>query len=109
LGIPESFLPFRPAAETWLSITCQVIQAEGIISYCPPQAAFYVFPRVLTGLKDDRKFAFDLLDAKHILLVAGSGFDWPAPDHFRLVLLPDADKIYRAILEIGEFLKTYRQ
>ncbi len=85
------------------------LQAEGLISYCPPQAAFYVFPKVLTGLKDDKKFAFDLLDAKHILLVAGSGFDWPAPDHFRLVLLPEAQKIYDAVLEIGDFLKTYRQ
>ena len=85
------------------------LQAEGLVSYCPPQAAFYVFPKVLTGLKDDKKFAFDVLAAKHILLVAGSGFDWPAPDHFRLVLLPEAQKIYDAILEIGDFLKTYKQ
>jgi len=85
------------------------LQDEGLVSYCPPQAAFYVFPKVLTGLKDDKKFAFDVLAAKHILIVAGSGFDWPVPDHFRLVLLPEAHKIYDAILDIGDFLKTYKQ
>ena len=46
---------------------------------------------------------------KHILLVAGSGFDWPEPDHFRLVLLPEAQKLKKAIEDIGDFLSTYHQ
>ncbi len=83
---------------------------RGLVSYRKPHAAFYVFPKLLGGrVKNDKQFAFDVLAAKHILLVAGSGFDWPTPDHFRLVLLPEADKIYQAILDIGDFLETYQQ
>ena len=72
---------------------------------------FYVFPKISSDIKitNDKQFAFDLLAAKHILIVPGSGFDWPTPDHFRLVLLPDAQKIYDAVLSIGDFLKTYHQ
>ena len=81
------------------------------VSYWKPQAAFYLFPKISDRIviRDDRQFAVDLLEAKHILLVPGSGFDWPSPDHFRLVLLPEPDVIYRAILEIGDFLEGYHQ
>ncbi len=81
------------------------------IHYVKPQAAFYIFPRIdgSIPIRDDRRFAVDLLEAKHILLVPGSGFDWPAPDHFRLVLLPEPDVTYQAILDIGGFLRAYRQ
>ena len=87
------------------------LQDEGILSYRRPNAAFYVFPKIdpKFNIRDDRKFARDLLEAKHILLVGGTGFNWPDPDHFRLVLLPEAQKLHDAILEIGDFLKTYRQ
>ena len=89
---------------------CRAMDQLDCISYWKPQAAFYVFPRVKRpALKDDRQFALDLLEAKHILLVPGSGFDWPAPDHFRLVLLPEPEQTYRAILDIGQFLQSYRQ
>ncbi|MCD8116640.1 MAG: aminotransferase class I/II-fold pyridoxal phosphate-dependent enzyme [Oscillospiraceae bacterium] len=87
-----------------------VLADRGLVSYRRPHAAFYVFPKILGGkVKNDKQFAFDVLDAKHILIVAGSGFDWPTPDHFRLVLLPAAEKIYQAILDIGDFLETYQQ
>jgi len=88
-----------------------LLQEEGLISYRRPRATFYVFPKISDRIHivDDRRFCFDLLEAKHILLVAGSGFDWPGSDHFRLVLLPEAEQIYRAVLDIGDFLRTYRQ
>ncbi len=88
-----------------------VLAADGLVTYRRPHAAFYVFPKLSgkLGIRDDKQFAFDVLAEKHILLVAGSGFDWPAPDHFRLVLLPEAQKIYDAVLQIGDFLKTYKQ
>ena len=81
------------------------------VSYLKPQAAFYLFPKIddRIVIHDDRRFALDLLEAKHILLVPGSGFDWPRPDHFRLVLLPEPEVTYRAILEIGDFLESYHQ
>ena len=81
------------------------------IRYVKPRAAFYIFPKIADRIRirDDRRFALDLLKKKHILLVPGSGFDWPDPDHFRLVLLPEPEETYRAILEIGDFLEHYRQ
>ena len=51
----------------------------------------------------------DLLHEKHILLVPGSGFDWPQPDHFRVVMLPEEKDLARAMTDVGEFLQTYRQ
>ena len=90
---------------------CRAMDALDCIRYHKPQAAFYVFPRVKDPgkIRDDRRFAVDLLQAKRILLVPGSGFDWPTPDHFRLVLLPEPETIYRAIMDIGAFLEGYRQ
>lgn len=87
------------------------LQSRGLITYKQPHGAFYVFPRLADrlGIRDDKKFALDLLEAKHILLVGGSGFDWPEPNHFRLVLLPYPDELYNAILEIGDFLEGYKQ
>lgn len=90
---------------------CDALDRLDLLTYVKPQAAFYVFPKLSSRvkLKDDRKFALDLLENKHILLVPGSGFDWPEPDHFRLVLLPDPEQTYQAILDIGDFLRTYKQ
>ena len=81
------------------------------ISYVKPHASFYIFPKIAdrVHITDDRRFALDLLEEKHILLVPGSGFDWPAPDHFRLVLLPAPERIGQAILDIGDFLEGYHQ
>ncbi len=75
-------------------------------------AAFYIFPKFdakKRNITDDRKFALDLLKAKKILIVPGSGFDWPEPDHFRVVMLPKAETLHTAMLEIGDFLETYKQ
>jgi alanine-synthesizing transaminase len=87
------------------------LQEEGLLTYKKPHAAFYVFPKLSSqfNITNDKQFAFDLLADKHILIVAGSGFDWPTPDHFRLVLLPEPEKLYKAVLDIGDFLKTYHQ
>ena len=59
--------------------------------------------------RDDRRFAVDLLETEHILLVPGSGFDWPWPDHFRLVLLPEPERLRTAVGAIGAFLERYHQ
>ena len=87
------------------------LQEEGILSYNKPHAAFYVFPRIddHIKIKNDRQMAFDLLESKHILLVAGSGFDWIDMQHFRLVLLPEPEELYKAVKDIGDFLRDYHQ
>jgi alanine-synthesizing transaminase len=76
-----------------------------------PQGALYCFPRLdpdVYAIKDDEQFVIDLLRAKKILVTHGSGFNWPEPDHFRLVTLPDVDVLEEAIGRIAEFLATYR-
>ncbi|HEY8345437.1 MAG TPA: pyridoxal phosphate-dependent aminotransferase, partial [Bacillota bacterium] len=62
------------------------------LSCTKPQGAFYMFPRLDTRrfqVTDDQKFILDLLLQEKVLLVQGTGFNWPAPDHFRLVFLPE--------------------
>ena len=91
---------------------CDALEKIPGLTFVRNQAAFYVFPKLdieQFGITDDRKFALDLLHEKHILLVAGSGFDWPEPDHFRLVLLPEAHELKKAVEDIGDFLSTYHQ
>ncbi len=86
-------------------------QIEGI-TYVKNSAAFYLFPKIDTkkfNITSDKKFVLDLLESRHILVVAGSGFDWPEPDHFRIVMLPESKVLSRAMQELGDFLSTYRQ
>ena len=87
------------------------LQAEGLIEYNAPMAAFYLFPKVSDRIKvkDDIQLAFDLLESKHILIVNGSGFGWPDPDHFRMILLPEPDELRKSIRDIGDFLRDYSQ
>ncbi|MCF7927544.1 MAG: pyridoxal phosphate-dependent aminotransferase [Spirochaetales bacterium] len=77
-----------------------------------PRGALYCFPGLDTerfGIDDDLRFVLDLLEEKKILTVQGTGFNWPDPDHFRVVFLPDNESLRQAMTEIGDFLSTYRQ
>jgi len=77
-----------------------------------PKAAFYVFPRIDTkrfNITDDEKFIKDFLHEKHILMVHGRGFNWPLPDHFRIVYLPKIEELKFACDRLGDFLEGYRQ
>ena len=58
---------------------------------------------------NDEKFVLDLLLSEKLLVVQGTAFNWPWPDHFRVVTLPRVDDLEQAIGRIGNFLKTYRQ
>lgn len=82
------------------------------LTFVKNDAAFYIFPKLdikKFHITDDRKFARDLLHATNILLVPGSGFDWSTPDHFRIVMLPEAEELRAAIRRMGEFLDGYIQ
>lgn len=77
-----------------------------------PKGALYAFPRLdpkVHKIKDDARFVLDLLRAENILLVQGTGFNWPRPDHFRIVTLLEKDGLTDAITRIGAFLDGYRQ
>jgi alanine-synthesizing transaminase len=91
---------------------CHAMDKTPELSYVKNSAAFYIFPKFDAkkhNITDDRKFAFDLLKAKKILIVPGSGFSYPTPDHFRIVMLPEPDTLYKAILDVADFLEGYKQ
>jgi alanine-synthesizing transaminase len=81
------------------------------ITCVQPRGALYVFPRLdpdLYPIVDDQQFVLQLLREQHVLVVQGSGFNWPHPDHLRIVTLPRADDLTEAIGRIGTFLASYR-
>ena len=92
--------------------TTEVLDTIDGISYVKNVAAFYLFPKLDVkkfGITSDKVFARDLLQATNILVVPGSGFDWAEPDHFRLVMLPEAGQLREAMIRMGKFLDGYHQ
>lgn len=82
------------------------------VSAVKPKAAFYIFPRLdksKFNLKDDERFVLDFLRKKKILLVQGTAFNYPEPDHVRIVYLPTVKELGRATDELRDFLQTYSQ
>ncbi|MDR1419658.1 MAG: pyridoxal phosphate-dependent aminotransferase [Treponema sp.] len=82
------------------------------LSVVTPKGALYCFPKMdieRFNITDDERFIFDLLREQRILLVQGTGFNWKAPDHFRIVFLPDRETLATAIQRLGAFLEHYRQ
>jgi alanine-synthesizing transaminase len=81
------------------------------VSSVKPRGALYCFPRLdpdVYAIDDDEAFVIDLLRAKKLLVTHGTGFNWPTPDHFRLVTLPDVAMLEEAIGRIADFLSTRR-
>ncbi len=82
------------------------------VSVVKPKAALYMFPRLdpkLYPIADDKQFAYELLADEKVLIVQGTGFNWAAPDHFRVVFLPNSDDLTEAIGRIARFLSHYRK
>lgn len=82
------------------------------ISCVKPKAAFYAFPKIdtkLFNIYDDEKWALDFLREKRVLVVPGKGFNWHAPDHFRVVYLPRIEQLDIAMNKLEEFMNTYKQ
>ena len=82
------------------------------ISVKKPKAAFYIFPKIdikKFNITDDNKFALDLLKQKRVLVVPGRGFNWPDPDHFRIVYLPRVQVLQEAAKKLSSFFETYQQ
>jgi len=82
------------------------------VSCVKPQGAMYLFPRLdpkVYPIADDQRFILDLLEAERVLLVQGTGFNWPTPDHFRIVFLPHEDDLREALARIGRHFERYRR
>jgi len=90
----------------------QLITAIPGVSCVKPQAALYMFPRLdpkIYPIQDDQKFFLDLLEETKVMLVQGTGFNWPSPDHFRIVFLPHEDDLREAINRVARFLEGARK
>lgn len=90
----------------------QLITSIPGVTCVKPQAALYMFPRldpVFYPIKDDQKFFLELLEETRVMLVQGTGFNWPAPDHFRIVFLPHEDDLREAIQRLARFLEGARK
>ena len=81
------------------------------ISCVKPKGALYLFPRLdlnLYPITDDQQLVLQILKQKQILLVQGTGFNWPAPDHLRLVFLPREEELELALTKLAEFFDQLR-
>lgn len=81
------------------------------VSCTKPEGALYLFPKldpVIYPIEDDQAFILELLQAERVLLVQGTGFNWPHTDHFRVVFLPHIDELKEAINRLARFLAQYR-
>jgi alanine-synthesizing transaminase len=90
----------------------ELITAIPGVSCVKPSAALYMFPKldpVYYPISDDRQFFLELLKETKVMLVQGTGFNWHAPDHFRIVFLPHEDDLREAIGRIARFLEGYRK
>ncbi|OHC70934.1 MAG: aminotransferase [Rhodocyclales bacterium RIFCSPLOWO2_02_FULL_63_24] len=93
-------------------IAHELITAIPGVSCVKPKATLYMFPRLdskMYPISNDQDFIAELLVAEKVLLVQGTGFNWPHPDHFRLVFLPHEDDLREAIGRIARFLDGYRK
>ena len=82
------------------------------VSCVKPKAALYLFPRLdpkVYPIQNDQQFILDLLEEEKVLVVQGSGFNWPQTDHFRVVFLPHEEVLREALHRIERFLDLYRR
>ena len=90
----------------------ELITAIPGVTCVKPQAALYLFPRLdpkVYPIKDDQQFFLEMLQDTKVMLVQGTGFNWPNPDHFRVVFLPHEDELREAITRMAKFLENYRK
>lgn len=86
-------------------------QIEGV-TLVKNHAAFYLFPGLdseLFDFRDDQDFAMQFLHEKKVLVIPGHGFDWTEDLRFRIVMLPEPDKLSGAMAELGDFLNHHRR
>ena len=90
----------------------ELLSAIPGVSCVKPKAALYMFPRLdpeIYPIENDQAFITEFLREEKVLLVQGSGFNWPYPDHFRVVFLPHEDELREAIQRLARFLEGYRK
>jgi alanine-synthesizing transaminase len=94
------------------NLACDLLNDIPGVSCVKPQAALYLFPRLdpkMYPIEDDQAFILELLQEERVLVVQGTGFNWPNPDHFRVVFLPHEDDLGEAMGRIARFLDGFRK
>lgn len=89
----------------------ELITAIPGVSCVKPKAALYMFPKldpVMYPIEDDRQFFMEVLKATRVMLVQGSGFNFPDQQHFRIVFLPHEADLREAIERLAQFLANWR-
>ncbi|PKF54313.1 aminotransferase [Alteromonadales bacterium alter-6D02] len=110
-SINELILPGGRLLEQRNAAYDALTQIDGV-TCVKPKGAMYLFPKLdikKFNIKDDQQLVFDLLKTEKILLVHGTAFNWPEPDHIRIVSLPHAHDLTAAMEKFGRFLSTYSQ
>jgi alanine-synthesizing transaminase len=90
----------------------ELITAIPGVTCVKPSAALYMFPRLdpkMYPIANDQQFIQEMLQETKVLLVQGTGFNWPSTDHFRIVFLPHEDDLREAIHRVAKFLESYRK
>ena len=75
-----------------------------------PRGAMYSFVEVRSDVLpqfDDREFAMDLLEHKHVLVAPGVSFNTAYRNHFRITHLPLAEVLEDVFRRIDELLEGY--
>jgi len=92
-------------------LSYELLTAIPGVTCVKPQAALYLFPRLdpkIYPIADDQQFFLEMLSETKVMLVQGTGFNWPHADHFRVVFLPHEDELREAVSRIAKFLENYR-
>jgi len=93
-------------------VAFELVTAIPGLTCVKPKAALYLFPRLDPAaypVEDDEQLVLDLLLEEQVLLVQGTGFNWPSPDHFRIVFLPHEDDLREAMSRLARFLGRIRR
>ena len=94
------------------NVAWQMLNEIDGVSCVKPKGALYLFPRIDTekfNIQDDEQFILDVLMQEKVLMVQGSGFNWPRHDHFRIVFLPHVEHLREALGRLKRFLANYQQ
>jgi alanine-synthesizing transaminase len=94
------------------NLCCEMLNNIPGVSVVPPKGSLYTFAKLDAkrfNLKNDEQLVLDLLQQKKILLVHGRAFNWPEPDHVRIIFLPHKEDLKYALEQFGDFLGNYRQ
>ncbi len=87
-------------------ICARLDRVAHVFQYRRPQGTYYVFPRIVSGERDDREFALRLLHDAHVAVTPGQAFGAAGTGHVRMAFCVDDDVINRAFDRIERHFGT---